>query len=150
MKPGPKPKPTHTLLLRGNGDVKRKRQSEPKLEPHVPARPEHLSETGAVVWDYYAQVLGNCRVLTEADSLALEQLAETYAEWWDAEQLVRREGILWTNPRTGAQHVHAAVRVRDAARKHLCRLLCELGLTPSSRTGISALDPEADEPETIT
>ena len=137
-KRGQRPTPTVELERRGNPNVARLRRDEPKPRPGIPAKPDHLSETAAVVWDWYTVMLDNTGVLTLADGLAMEQLCEVYAEWFDADNAVRELGEYFTTP-SGVIHAHPAVRQRAEARKDLFRLLKEHGLTPASRPDLHAL-----------
>lgn len=139
-KRGPKRKPTAMLERIGNPNVARQRAGEPDRIPELPPKPE-LSKVAAEAWERYEPMLSATGVLSKTDGLALEVLVETYAEWHRAKEAVKDEGPYYLTP-TGQRKPHPAVRQRAEARRDLCRMLREFGLTPASRAEIRA-DPGA-------
>jgi P27 family predicted phage terminase small subunit len=87
------------------------------------------------------------RVLTEADVVALLQLARGYEEYMDAAGAVREQGSTYTSEgRDGMQiEAHPGVVLRDRAWADFQRGLVEFGLTPASRSRITPLSPSPDD-----
>lgn len=85
------------------------------------------------------------RVLTEADVGALVQLARRYGEYMAAAAIVEVEGLTYeTSGQSGYQlKPRPEVAIRDRAWADFQRGLVEFGLTPVSRSRISA--PQHDE-----
>jgi P27 family predicted phage terminase small subunit len=92
-------------------------------------------------------MLISMQVLTEADVVALVQLARRYEEYVDAAGEVRERGSTYASEgRDGVQiKTHPAVAIRDRAWADFQRGLIEFGLTPASRSRITPLAPSQED-----
>jgi P27 family predicted phage terminase small subunit len=81
------------------------------------------------------------RVLTDVDRTALVSYAVLYQRWVVAEEQVRRLGVLIKSPNGFPVH-NPYLSVATKAMTQMIQLLREFGMTPSSRTSISAMAEE--------
>jgi P27 family predicted phage terminase small subunit len=81
------------------------------------------------------------KVLTLADGLALELCAEAFAEWREADAVVRQHGAFYQTTTKSGEAIlpHPAARQRSDAWRRAQRMLSEFGLSPSSRTRVEAI-----------
>jgi len=86
-----------------------------------------------------------------ADELALEQCVEAYADWRQAMEIIAAEGTHYeTTSQSGGTMIraHPAVAMRSDAARRFQSLMSEFGLTPASRSKVSAQggEGEVDDP----
>lgn len=146
---GRKPKPSHLHLVNGYPGKRKRNRTEPKPPRGIPSPPEHLSKAAATAWGALSVRLDQMGVLTLADSWALEQLAENYAEIVDWRKIVKNKGRMITKYNTNGDKVlivNPAVIALSDAEKRFRAMMCEFGLTPSSRSRVNA-DPKDKEKE---
>ena len=149
MRRGTKPKPTRLKLLAGNPGRRplNEREPQPLLPPSLPKPPRHLSRDGREEWIRVGGILLRSRVLTEADLTALSAYATFYGRWMAAEHEIRRKGILVpATPGSKSRVQNPMLAVANKAFQQMSQLLGEFGLTPSSRTRITA-SPASDDYE---
>ena len=162
MARGRKPKPTEMKRRAGNPGHHPLNANEPKLEAKLPPFPAYLQGEAASAWNTYADKLNRAGILTEIDGIGLELLCSAYEDWYIARSMVKKEGALLRPPVQGkeietlwgkqlpdvptAQMVHnpwlGIMRNREQA---ILKLLPEYGMTPSSRSRISAPPDEKDD-----
>lgn len=146
-KRGPAPKPTVMKKLQGNPGKRELNEDEPKYDTpkSLPDPPDVL------VGDKYARrewkVLGNILlkvgVLTEGDYNALAIYCKLYSRWYQAEQLVKEEGLTMFTPKGVA--VRPEVKIAQDTARLMKDYLKEFGLTPASRSAIKAVGMSEDE-----
>src|SRR5262245_20894550 len=112
---GRKPKPLALKILEGSR-VDPGNFAQPHLPPGSTDPPAGMTGHALAKWCELAPVLSAAGLLTAGDRTALEQLCEEYA--------------------TIKQHPHNS----NSARDRLRRMLCEFGLTPSSRSRIKSTE----------
>lgn len=112
---GRKPTPTVLKLAKGTRSD-RVNICEPKYPAHCKA-PVYLGAHGQELWAELAPLLDGAGTLTAADRHALGVLCHCYQTW--------RDELAPPAQRTGA-------------RKDLIRLMVEFGMTPSSRSKVTA------------
>ena len=138
-KRGTKPTPTNVLKLRGSwrGEINK---NEPHPEIGTPEMPDDLEGISKECWEKVVPILQEMNVLTVADGLALQLLCETFAHWRRAEELLVRHGdvypILDNNGNVKYLQQSPYVSIARNNAKALKDMLCEFGLTPSSRSRI--------------
>ena len=150
--PGRPRTPTRLKVLRGTARPDRTNPSEPKPKRDRPRCPAWLSPTAKTVWRKLAGVLDRMRVLTEADGHALELLADAYGEYRAARAVILKEGTTYESDTKHGKIVRTRPEVAIAADawKRMKAMLVEFGLTPSSRSQVSAAPvEEEDEMETF-
>ncbi len=76
-------------------------------------------------------------VLTEVDDLALVGLCQSWAEYLEATEQVRKTGMLVKAP-SGYPILNPYVVLANQALKRVKAFLTEFGMTPSSRSRVSA------------
>jgi P27 family predicted phage terminase small subunit len=91
--------------------------------------------------EYYraGRILLKVRVMTEADYTALLAYAELFGRWMEAEEQVRKHGLIGKSP-NGHPVQNPYLAISNRARKECMRLAVEFGMTPSSRSRIQVLD----------
>ena len=136
---GTKPTPTNVLKLRGSwrGEINK---NEPQPEAVAPEMPTGLDGMAKDCWEQLVPILSDMRVLTVADGMALYLLAETYATWRRADEMIKKDGDVYPikdndgNLKYLPQSPYVSI-ARNSA-KALKDLLCEFGLTPSARSRV--------------
>ncbi len=127
------PKPTALKLLQGTHRADRANPNEPQVEPCTIPRPRWLRGEARREWNRLAPQLARAGVLTEMDRSALIGLCEMWARWREAEGILDKEGLI----RDGRRHPASTIAAKcyDQWRA----MLAEFGLTPSSRSRVSAV-----------
>jgi len=132
-KSGRKKKPTLLKWVTGNPGRRPINPSEPEPSPGKVLAPDWLDEEGRKKW---AEVLNNCQWITSADGDVLALYCDSYSHYMKAQRLSIKtplvktpEGKLMKNPAWTARN-EAFHQMRSAGS--------ELGLSPSSRAGISS------------
>ena len=121
---------------------------EPQPVEGMPDMPEHLTGVAAEKWRHLAELLTDMNVITTADKDMMELYCVTYAAYREALANVAKTGqVLVTREDHGKQvevkrNPFSTEFHRYADR--MAKLLVEMGLTPSSRTRVTA-NPKADE-----
>lgn len=143
---GPAPKPTNLRILDGTG------RQHPERVPKGEPDPAHVDSTppswlkGKGERKVYREVAGKLermKLLTEADQMAVAQLAIYWVKWKaladDAttEVTTTDTGYTATDPR-----INSMVKLGEK----VTALLKEFGMTPSARTRIQVQDKEVVDP----
>lgn len=150
------PKPTPLKLLQGTFR-KGRAKNEPKPERAIPTVPEELSDAAKVEWGRISQDLMQLGLLSRIDRAALAAYCEAWSDWLDATDKVNRFGkVIKTGEKT-VTHTDGSVEksggnmvenpyysIKKRAAEIMHKFLIEFGMTPASRTRISA-EPAAQE-----
>lgn len=129
-------KPTTLKILQGNPGKRPLPANEPK--PELGAKmPETLSAEARAEWSRIAPKLEACGVLTNIDGQALAMYCETWARWMQSGEHLRRHGLLIETP-TGRTAQSPMLVIHNTAARQLRELLVEFGMTPASRSRVSA------------
>ena len=140
-------KPTALKLLKGTAQKCRLNKNEPKPEVGMPTPPVHLSKRAAKVYGEFAEVLLGMQVLTVADGVALESLAQAYVDHREAAEFLDKMGttvyvVTRVSP-DGVTHEefkpYPQVAQRNDADRRLRGWLQSFGLTASDRSRVSAV-----------
>lgn len=144
--PGPRPTPTHLRLLRGNPSKRpiNDREPKPELPPEPPAPPDFLDDYAVEEWRRIAPELHRLRLLSHVDVAALAGYCFAFSQWKTAAESLRRMGV--TDPvmrgqlvkGEGGATVNPLIWVARHALRDTIRLCQEFGMSPASRTGITA------------
>ncbi len=135
MTRGTKPMPRNMRLIKG-GRTDRLNRDEPIVEVSIPDAPETLSDEAREIWYDIAPKLARMRVMTEADTHALEMYCESYVEWREATDRVREGGMVVRSP-NGHPIQNPYLSIKNKAQERCLKILAEFGLTPSSRTRVT-------------
>lgn len=136
---GRKPKPTKTKQLAGNPGKRKLNAAEARIPASLPSCPAHLSKEAKAEWKRMAQVLYQHGLLTEVDRAALAAYCQAYARWVKAERVVSAKGMISLTAH-GTQTISPYVRIARQAMDDMRKLAVEFGLTPSSRSRVTAVD----------
>lgn len=153
-------KPTQLKVVAGTAQPCRTNKSEPRPARERPSPPAHLSDRGKAAWAEATLIADRMGVLTEADPLALEELAETLADLRAARASLARpleiEGTLyaaageryyWTFGKSGPMR-RARPEVADIAdaSRRLALWTAKFGMNPADRSRVSAAPQETANP----
>jgi P27 family predicted phage terminase small subunit len=153
--PGPPPKPTHLKLVTGNPGRRPLNKREPKPAAGVPSVPAHLSAPAKAEWRRISRALAKMGILTGIDRAALGAYCQAYADWTEAEKELAANGRVINTPgktktktakdgsvteeTTGGYPVQSPwLPIRNRALELMHKFLTEFGLTPASRSRITA------------
>lgn len=139
-KSGRKKKPTLLKLVTGNPGHRKLNEDEPEPAQGEANPPDWLDEEARKKW---TDVLENCHWITSADADTLALYCDSYSHYLKAQRLSIKtplvkspEGKLIKNPAWTARN-EAFHQMRSAGS--------ELGLSPSSRAGISGGGEKRDK-----
>jgi P27 family predicted phage terminase small subunit len=142
--------PSHLKIITGNPGKRPLPVNEPKPKRARPSAPAHLSDRAKAAWPSLVDVLDNTGVLTVADALALEMLAESVADFLEARATLKAFGSNFyeTKTPTGAtmHRAHPALAAMQAADKRARAWMVEFGMTPSARTKVQKAPSEEIDP----
>lgn len=138
---GRKPKPTHLKIVQGTAQPCRMNPNEPVLDVAQPGPPEGLSAAARKHWPVVCERLAIAGVMTAMDVDALEGYCEQYARWRQAMTEVEKHGavVLAAN---GSPVVSPWVSIANQSFDRMVKAQVEFGMTPSSRTRVSAAKKE--------
>lgn len=100
-----------------------------------------------MAWGALSVKLDQMGVLTLADTWALEQLAENYAEILALRKIVKKarfQNITTTNGSKKKVHHPGWIQLSDA-EKRFRQMMLEFGLTPASRSKVNASPQDKGE-----
>jgi len=121
------------------------KKNEPKPKANNLKRPFKLSKVASTQWTKVSRQLREAKLLTNIDTHALAMYCEAFAMWKGALVKIREEGsvVLSLNgSMVQSPYCHVANKSFDQAS----RMLVEFGMTPSSRTRVSAVEgPEQNQ-----
>ena len=144
-------KPTHLKEIQGTNQPCRSNPNEPQASGAVPVPPDHLSAREA---EKFLQLLGyitGMGIASAEDTDALANLAAVLVEIEEDQVLIHSMGGPYyvPNPENGMIRKHPAVDRIQTNRMRAQSLLGEFGLTPASRSKVSAKTPAAENPFAI-
>lgn len=146
---GPKALPTQMKVLKGTEQPCRTNKREPKLPVERSIVPKWLSDRAKEAYLDLSEVLADMQVLTKADRMALEMLCEAYASYRDATEYIRDNGLTYeliTKSGDVMRRAHPEVAIASDSYKLVRSLMTEFGLTPASRSKVSAAGEEQKDP----
>ena len=95
------------------------------------------------------EILHQMQIYTVADNPNLQQLVETWAEWRELNELVKQNGFTITQITAAGEPMvrpNPEVAMRSDASKRLRNLLSDFGMTPASRSKVSAQEEAKVDP----
>ena len=134
-------KSTKVKKLHGNPGRRPLPKNELEPERGIPKPPRWLSADALKHWQTLVPELDAAGVLTVVDGHALALLCEAYAEWRAACAAIKRHGKTYTQTTAAGKRTVLArpeVSMRSDAWSRYSRLILEFGLTPGSRSRVSA------------
>ncbi len=151
---GRKPLPTNLKVIQGTAQPCRMNHKEPKPDNRKVTAPKNLSDEARKHWKTVVKNLGTVITVMDQDALAL--YCELYAQWVDAGNMIKKKGMVIADPRYAGKktddgktitvpvmspYFRASMKLADQMKQ----MLCEFGMTPSSRTRIRADNPTAED-----
>ncbi len=135
--PGPPKKPTSLKLVEGTYREDRVAKHEPKPRVAIPKPPRHLSGIALEEWHRIVQELADNGLMTNLDRAALTLYCDMWAGYVKAEENVKKNGMTTqTAANNMIENPYFSIMKRCAELMH--KFLVEFGMTPASRTRISA------------
>lgn len=123
---------------------------EPMPEQEVPEAPDHLNADARAEWVRIADELSALGILTRLDRVALAAYCQAYGRWRQAEAALSRmaerdattDGLM-IRTRSGNLIKNPLVGTANKAMADMMRYAAEFGLTPSARSRLDGLAPDA-------
>ena len=113
-----------------------------------PKAPTSLSDEAKKHWRKVVGYLEDAGVLTAMDLDALTMYCELYSQWVEANDMIRKKGMVIADPR----HKDRVVPMTNPYFRNALKLseqmkafLTEFGMTPSSRTRVAAANPKPND-----
>lgn len=133
-------KPTALKVLHGDfdHDPGRRPKNEPQPTAQAPNCPSHLPVLAKHEWRRVVKELAELKVLSIAERSSLEQYCRAYAEWREAGKSLDENGRYYVED--GTMKENPAGKAMRAWATICHKLLCEFGMTPSSRTRLIISD----------
>jgi len=137
MKRGKRPVPRNLKIVRGNPGKRPLGAREPQPEVEIPEPPDFLGKIAKEHFTATAKQLAALGIMTRLDRDALAMYAQAFATWRNAVLEMAKTGPVMTG-KAGNLVKHPHFRIADTAYNQMRQMLAEFGMTPSSRTRISA------------
>ena len=145
VKPGPKTTPSKLKLLRNNPGKRALPENEPEPVVVIPDPPEWMDAWAVREWNRLTPHLARLGLLSHIDRgvVALNCVAWGQIEKYG--QILKKKGPTYENE-NGVAVYSPEYHVFNKAWTQYIKTCAEIGLTPSSRTGIEVPDlPEGEE-----
>lgn len=127
--------PRNLRLVKGATRADRMNDKEPELRVAIPDPPDYLEDQEVDIFVEVAGKLARMRVMTEADTDALALYASRFCVWREANDNVRKTGLLTHSPK-GFPMQNPYLSIANRAQQDCLKILTEFGMTPSSRTRV--------------
>jgi P27 family predicted phage terminase small subunit len=145
---GRKPLPTKLKLLKGTAQPCRLNKHEAAPDPDIPSAPRHLSREALMEWGRVTDELHRLGLLSSIDRAALAAYCQAYGRWSEAEAQIYADPdspLLTTTTANGTTIQHPLVGVANTAAVLMHKFLTEFGMTPSSRSKVTATKREPEK-----
>ena len=140
---GRKPLPTALKIIRGNPGKRALSKAEPKTNGKAQP-PAWLGDHGLRHWAEVAPMLEKVGVLTDLDALALGDMCFAYEKWRKAQENEQISGS-YVTAQSGFPMLAPWVTEGERQRTIWRKLQTEFGMTPSSRSRVTASAPQEEE-----
>jgi P27 family predicted phage terminase small subunit len=142
MTTGRKPVPSHLKAVKGTVRPCRVNRDEPKPAADDIAPPEGMSKLALSHWRTVSRHLQEARIITNIDTTALMIYCEVYATWRDATDQINKYGsVVMGKDEYPVRSPY--LMVAQKSFEQMKAMMTEFGMTPSSRTRIKVVEPEA-------
>lgn len=135
---GRKPKPSNLRRAEGNPGKRGFNAAEPEVPPGCPECPPHLGDAARAEWFRLATTLHKIGILTTIDRAAFAAYCQAWGRWVEAEDKIAQLAPMVRTP-SGYVQQNPWIGVANKQIDLMTRLAAELGLTPASRTRVTAL-----------
>jgi P27 family predicted phage terminase small subunit len=146
---GPKPRPTHLKLVKGARPA-RINKNEPKPPPGIPTPPPFLLPEAVEEWHSLAPALYQAGLLTPIDRAVFAAFCQSVGRWIQAEKALAEAGaghglLIASSSNNGYRIPHPLLHIANRAMADSVRYGAEFGLSPSSRSRVTAKPPPPDD-----
>ena len=141
--------PRKLKLLKGTLKPSRENKKEPKAEINLLKAPDYLNPLAEKKFNDLAQLLNNMQISSASDKDALAMLTDMYSIYREMRETLKKVGFVYE---TTNQHGDTMYRSRPEvsiltdAWKNVRSMMSEFGLTPSSRSRVSAHGENEEDP----
>ena len=136
------PEPTALKLVKGVRPF-RINKKEPKYKKASGAIPAgwaiSMTDIAKRYWKRRAPQLVESGVLTEIDLEGFRVLCELYSEWISVKNLLKKKGISY-QAKNGIYRIRPEMYVKDKLEKQMLAYFQHFGMTPASRSKVSAVE----------
>ncbi len=140
-------KPTHLKTIQGTARPDRANPNEPVASDIPPTAPEYLSERAVEKFCELTAILEGMGLASRDNSDALAMLAGLLVEVEEDTVLLDSVGAFYVpSEESGIVRAHPAVARLTSNRQRAQALLGEFGLTPATRSKVSASIQEEENP----
>lgn len=140
-------KPSHLHAIQGTERAGRTNLNEPDASPDLPTAPEYLNAAQAEKFVSLVAILTGMRIASADNVGPIADLAVVECEIADDTVLLATEGPYYVpSKESGIIRAHPAVARLTANRQRAQALRGEFGLTPSSKSKVSASPERRDNP----
>ena len=141
---GVRPLPTKLKVVRGTLRKGRANAQEPALPVEIPRCPAHLGAEAKREWKRVSRELAGYGLLTRIDRAALALYSEAWGRWVEAEEALRKYGVMIKAP-SGFPMQSPYLAIANKAMEQMRAMLTEFGMSPSSRTRVHAVPPPRED-----
>jgi len=143
---GAKPTPTSVKIVTGNPGKRQLPKDEPQPKSRRPKPPAHLNADAQEEWERIEDELDALGILSGLDRAALAAYCQAYGRWTQAERALAKmsnqaDGLIIKTV-SGNMIQNPLVGVANKAMADMVRYAAEFGMTPSSRSRISAMEKD--------
>lgn len=137
--------PTSLKVIAGTDRPDRQKATEPKPPRTRPPAPSAFPEIVRQAWDEVAALADNMGVLTDADQIALEALANALVELRTARKIVADRGGAMTYETVNGEgavmyRAYPEMAIIADADRRVMAWVTKFGLTPADRSRVAAAD----------
>lgn len=153
---GPAKMPAELEKLHGNPG-KREIKSQLQYEQYdkVPTPPSWLDSVAKKEWRRLSPIIFNAKIFTKADTAAFEAYCHSYSMWVKADKAFRAYQNSEKDPpafilvEDGKSKENILISIMERSKKEMLLFAKEFGLTPSSRSSITAPSQTEDRDDSI-
>lgn len=138
-------KPTRLKLLQGNPGKQKLPKNEPNPDVKIPEPPDFLIDYALNEWNRVTPILERLGLLSDLDVMELAAYCQCVDRWRKAEEKIKDEGMTDTTS-NGNVIQSPYVGIANKAMVQMHQFLCQFGMTPASRAGVTAKVKEPDNP----
>lgn len=141
-------KPTALKKIEGNAGKRRLNTREPEPAKGAPEMPANLPAGAQKEWERIVPLLEGMGVLTQVDGMALAAYCAAVAQWFAAEEVIGKFGLVIAEARPAGKvlRINPAVRIKSDSLRQMNVFLGQFGLSPSTRSKISTSNGETSDP----
>ena len=142
-RPGTRPKPAAQRLREGNPGRRPIDENQPEGDGNRPPKPPHITGKAAKTWKWLCDVLDDLGLLASTDVAIIALYCDTWTEYVEARKNVNKYGPILFSKKDNMPFSSPYLNQEAMFKKQLERYLTELGLSPSSRSRVSAVPKAA-------